>query len=483
MPLDPGFQNVPAGAWTLERGAAIMPTASGIVEPGALALDKTAICAVARARQMITMPTRAASEALALRIAASGNCKTSTTSTINDCAVPGVSVIVNGAATYFYPPSPGPGTTCLGERAYGGAVDIIVQAAYRTGCSYPILDLAIDHVGIEPQPTCPMPGTLPDGDFEATPGNWTTQASGGTANPNAVAELQAGAGSNGSRALHLRTSDDCQGASVYGPISPPLASTPNLALQLNYRGTAGENLTLKLGGTTIASIVAASAQSATARVCIPENSKGMTQTAQLGLFSPSSSAVTCTPPRPREFVIDDLQFVTDPTCPAAAWVGDGGFERSDPARWWWVGSTTDTVQGGIASVTVDTTAANAHGGSRALKVSTNGGCASAVAHLAISIPMPTATAGPALTLFYRAGPALTSSYATLSAGNGTTRLADVRDYTELQVCLDPTLGGQNAVASLQLSQFSDVACTVTFPAESIWIDDVVVTTSSTCPTN
>ena len=485
MPLDPGFQNTPAGAWTLERGAAIMPTATGIVEPGALALDKTAICAGARARQTITMPGRAASEAFALRVAASGTCKSSASSTSNDCTAPDVVTILNGAATYFrlmnFPFSSGNRTACLGERAYGGVVDVVAQAAYRTGCSNAILDLAIDHVGIEPLATCPMPGTLPDGDFEATASNWTGQISTGTPSPNSTAEIQAGVGTNNSRAAHLRTNDDCQAATLTGPISSPLASIPNLAVQLTYRGTVNENLVVKLDDVTIGSITSTSAQTATvARACVPENSKGMTQTALLGLFGPPTFIQNCTPPHMNEFVVDDLQFVSDPTCAAAAWVSDGGFERTDPARAWSFGLTTDTVQGGVASATVDTTPANARSGQRAVKLSTNGGCSSASVFVPISIPMPTATAGPALTLFYRTAPALTSSRPTLTAGTSSATLSDARDYTQVQVCLDPTLGGQNVAANVQMNG-GFIDCSVTFPDESIWIDDVAVTTSPTCP--
>jgi hypothetical protein len=141
-----------------------------------------------------------------------------------------------------------------------------------------------------------------------------------------------------------------------------------------------------------------------------------------------------------------------------------------------------TIQGGVASATVDTTPANAHGGQRAAKLTTNGGCSSANVYLPISVPMPTATAGPALTLFYRTAPGLMSSHPMLIGGSASTPLSDAPDYTQVQVCLDPMLGGQNIAPSVQMDGgFTN--CAFTFPAETIWIDDVAVTTSPTCPTN
>jgi len=478
VPKDPGFQNVPANAWTLEQGAVLNAIAAGNIESGELEFSKAVMCTSrGRTRQSITMPSFADSGIFALKVAANGDC---TGNGGTACSGAGTSVLMNGGVTLFgYNSLSTIQLGCLGERAYGGTFDVVVRPSSRTACtSATTLDAVVDHIDIEPSTTCPTPGTLPDGNFDATTNNWTTSVA--TANsPPPVAEIEAGVGTAGTKAGHVSTGDFCQQSMVQGPISPPFTSIPNLAVQVSYKGTAGERMAFEMNGLRIAVLPGNGAQQ-TGKVCLLESNKGMTQTALLGLLSPIAGGVGCGP-HAKDFVFDDLQFVSDPTCPATAWIPDGGFERTDPAAMWDSVISNNGVATGAAAVSVDATAANAHAGTHSLKLMNNVYCGNADALFPFAVPPSAAGAGPALTFFYKA-PTLTSAVAVSAASGTTGNLPAAAAYTQVQVCLDPTTAGQTSSVLITMTGAQGGGgCSATYPTESIWFDDFAVGTSASCP--
>lgn len=481
IPKDPGFQNVPAGSWTLEQGATLNPTAGGNIESGELDITKSSLCTSrGRARQSVTIPPLAQAEPLAIKIASNGDCISS--GGPGGCSGPGTAVVLNGGATVFpYQSLSTIQTACLGERAYGGTYDLVVRPANRQICpSAASVDIVVDHLDIEPAPTCPAPGSLPDGNFDATPNTWKTSV--GTANtPAPVAEIQAGAGTGATAAAHLQTSNPCQEARVEELISPPLASVPNLAVQLSYKGPVGASVTVEMGGVRVAALPGTGA-TVTGKFCLLEGNKGMTQDLLFGMLLPfGGGGVGCGGINTKDFVLDDLKFVTDTTCPAKAFVADGGFERTDPASAWDSLISNNGVATGVAAVGIDTTAANVHSGARALKMVNNVGCGYAQATLAATIPASAAGAGPALQFFYKA-PVLTGSTFTVTAPGATTAsLPAAAAYTMGQLCLDPTMAGQTVGVLLNLNGIGTAGCSATYAAETVWLDDFTVTTSASCP--
>jgi hypothetical protein len=477
VPKDPGYQNLPANAWTLEQGAVLNATAAGNVEPGELEFTKAVMCTSrGRARQSITMPALADSGIFALKVAANGDC---TGNGGGACTGAGTAVVINGGANVFgYSALSTIQLGCLGERAYNGTFDVVVRPSSRQACTAATtLDGVVDHVDIEPSTTCPMPGTLPDGNFDATTNNWTTAVT--TANtPPPVAEIEAGVGTGGTKAGHVSTGDFCQQATVAGPISPPFTSIANLALQVGYKGTAGEKMVFEMNGVRMA-VFPANGTQQVGKACLLEANKGMTQTALLGIVSPFAGGVGCGA-HTKDFVFDDLQFVSDPTCPTTAWVSDGGFERTDPAAMWDSVISNNGVATGAAAVSVDATAANAHGGTHSLKLVNNVYCGNADATFPIAVPPSASGAGPVLTFFYKA-PTLTS-VVTVNAGPGSTSatLAAAAGYTQMQICLDPTIAGQTSAVSITMTGASGGGCSATYPTESIWFDDFALGTSPTC---
>jgi hypothetical protein len=480
---DPGFQDIPAGAWTIAQGATLAPRANGPIDPGELQLDMTAICSAGTARQTITVPSVADSDPLALRITRTDDCWTSGGT---PCGGPATAITINGATTVFTATTLSrPTLACLGERAYDGTYDIVVGAGDRSNCALgDSVDIVVDHLDIEPSASCPVPGTLPDGDFEGTAATWTASTpandSGGAP---AVAELSPGAGSRGTQAGHVSVGTACDYAQLQELISPPLAAIPNLAVQLAYHGTGAAPLQIALNGIAIGSVPAAGADWSTARACVPEGLKGTTVKAGIGIAAPSLLGASCGDAA-SDFVFDDVQFVSDPTCPPTAWLLDGDFERSGATT---VQTAIDDQGRAGAQVFagIDDAPDDAFTGTHSLKLSNDSGFTSAVAAFPISIP-PAGSgppgAGPALTFWYKV-PTLASSSLNIQVGlAGSLHVTSPSgNYTAGRVCLDRITGGQTVAVTIKLAgNGTDGA---TYPAETVWLDGFSLGTSPACPAN
>jgi hypothetical protein len=476
VPADPGFQNMPAGAWTLAQGATIDPTAAGTIDPGALDILPSALCTGGgRAHQSISMPTLAQSEPFALALAANAECVARLGP---GCRAMTPVVVINGGVIKFQD-GPVNHVACLGERAYGGTFDLAIRPPDRSSC--PQMDAVVDHVDIEPSSTCPPPGTIPDGDFDATPTTWKTRASGSDSGT-PVAEIAPTLGSGGSAAAHLLIRGGCEQAVAHELFSPPL-SIPNLALQVRFIGSVGATARVMIDGVTMA-VFAGTGVVATGNVCLLEANKGMTQDMSLGVGVLGSlyDSLDCAAVN-RDFQFDDLKFVSDASCPAAATLADGGFERTDPAAVWDSTLLNDAVASGPVtggSIGIDATTANAHGGSRSLKIANSDGCGVRRATFAAAVAPSAGGAGPALQFFYKA-PALTKSkLAVTVAGVSSGDLPAAPNYTRGEICLDPTMAGQTVTVEMSLAGNVEGVCS-SYPAETAWFDDFAVTTSTACP--
>ena len=211
VPQDPGFQNVPEGAWTVKPGATLSPAGAGYLDPGQLVFPKSGPCSRSGAVQSITMPTVAQAEPLAVKISADAACISSQGA---GCWPPDTAVVINGGViTFDDQPSFIVNSACLGERAYGGTFDLEVRPLGQANCAVAHTDAIVDHVDIEPSATCPLPGTIPDGDFDGALNTWGTINAPGTTAAS-VAEIAPALGTDESAAAHLRNGNDCQDAEV-----------------------------------------------------------------------------------------------------------------------------------------------------------------------------------------------------------------------------------------------------------------------------
>ena len=477
VPADPGFQNMPAGAWTLGQGASIEATAAGYLDPGELHIPGTAACPGGGAtRQTISMPAVAAAEPLAITLAANADCITRQGP---NCRAFDLQAVINGGVIALQGASPYiVHTGCLGERAYSGTFDLIVRPSAAELCSTQFTDAVVDHVQIAPSSTCPPPGTLPNGDFDGTPSRWLTWSL-GSDGFTPVAEIAPTMGSGGSAAAHLGLRGSCETALAHELISPP-QSMAGLAVQVRFKGTAGASARVFVDNVTMAVLAGTNGQ-ASANVCLLESNKGMTQDLMLGLGGVTSlpSDVTCGPVT-QDFVFDDLKVVSDASCPPTAYLADGGFERTDPAVAW----DSALQSGGVLVaqtgdvIGVDTTAANVHGGARALKIVNSDGCALRKAAFPATVPASAGGAGPALQFFHKA-PALAKSNLTVTAGGASSgNLPASPAYTQAQLCLNPAMAGQTV--SVELTLAGNAACALQL-SETAWFDDFTITTSPACP--
>ena len=421
------------------------------------------------------MPTVAESEPLAVRIAAHPDCLGP------QCNPPHFAVVINGGVITF------PGqyasvitSVCLGERAYGGTFDLVIRPLDKSTCSLP-RDATVDHIDIAPSSTCPVPGTIPDADFDGTLNSWNTHTSVEAPGNPTVSEIAPKVGSAGSAALHFGIGNSCNWAYANEIISPPL-SMPNLALQVRFTGTAGAATTLSMDGVQMG-VLRGSGTEVLGNICLPESSKGMTQDLELVLAADLGigASLACRPVR-QDYVFDDLKFVSDPSCPSRAYLADGGFERTDPAAAWDSTYASDplvTLTTG-AIVDIDTAAANVHSGNRALRMVNNNGCGVSWASTGATIPAALGGGGPVLQFFYKA-PSLTNAALTVEvAGASSGHLLAASQYAPAQLCLPPAMAGQFATLKLTLAGNVSGVC-ASQPAETAWFDDFVMTTSTDCP--
>jgi hypothetical protein len=464
VPTDPEFKG--SGAWTLAGGATIDPTAPGLDDVGELVLDASAICANGgSARQSITLPSFDVAGPLALTHTVSREC----TAASGTCAGGTAAVrFRDGALVVPASNTLTKGVTCLGARAYDGTYDFIVGAGDKNDCAGampPTLLLRVDRLSIGPESSCPNPGSVRDGNFDGNMNDWGLQLTNGTAT------IDAGIGVNGSQAGHLTTSQLCQAPKLRGMQSVPMGAS--VALSLLFKGTMGKPA-LVGEETNMArwASVTGSGTFDTPRVCVPEYAKGMALPLLLSTETPQGSCATLDM---RDFVFDDLTFVTEPSCPATTFVIDPGFERYAAVAQWNLGTDGSAGQ---ATAAVVGDAMQAHGGTYALRLSTKQFCSSARANTTITVPPPTASAGPMLRFFYRA-PLLGNATAYATVQNTQVKLAASAGWTQAHACLDPARAGQGEY--LEVVVGSSGICGKSFAEEFAAFDDFEVTTDASCP--
>lgn len=452
---DPAFQDDPKGAWTLEGGAQIDPAAAGVVSPG-LARVPSASCSGGRVRQRFAMPAVVDAEPLALELASYRTCSRLGSRLPIPCfgyvAMGLADRTVLGGFVSGLPPSGGTATyqakdrLCLGDRAFVPTFELAFQAA----CGISTLEAGFDHAAIVSAPECPMPGEIPNGNFEGA-GGWQAVGSG--------AEIAASGGNNGSRAGHVTTSARCEEPTLAGWISPRTVM-PRAALVMTVKGTTGKdmNVTLVRGG-LVATVRGTNVFDRVA-VCLPEWTRGLAW--PLNLTASSGTGGSCADPIPTvDFLFDDLAIATDASCPDPAWVIDGGFESKSPARPW------------TGAYNVVSSATGAHAGGAYASISAGASCAAASMTQLATVPDPSAGAGgPMLRYWYKAS---ANAGATTGFSGGGDALDPAPAWTQRTKCLDPKLAGRPY--SLVFTASGSTNCT----SASLSVDDVEIVHDPSCP--
>ena len=450
-PANPGFTTL--DAWKLAQGATIDAAKAAAVEPGVLTLATMG----ASATQSFPMPPYVDAEPFALVVTASA----SEGGKLRPLVGRGLAFLPDFANSFSEQ------RTCLGERAYGGTIELSLGLSRPDSTSLrPSMN--VDHVSIVPAPECPPIGTIPNGDFEVT-GNWEIRASSGTA------EIATGVGTKGGRAGRLATTNKCQSPAIYGNVSSP-SSLPRAAISFSYKGTPDQYMFVGLGDNALAFVRGTGVFEA-AHLCLPQHAKGAVE--PLGFFIADGGG-TCADPLVREFIFDDLAYVTDPNCPELADIVDGGFEQvaANSKFSSWIAINTGGFETKADFVGEPRT------GQAALRLGTSKKCEEPQVTQTITVPFPAesqGSGGPAVHFWYRADTTANVEFRAEADGASITLPASAA-YANKTLCLDPKSIGRPAVLSFKADGGSGT-CADSFPAANMFVDDVEVGHDPTCPSD
>jgi hypothetical protein len=479
--LDPGFQNTPPNAWTTASGAVLEPATAGDLDPGDVHFDQGTICTTeGTVTQTFNMPAFSSAEPLALRVVGKLTCSSGDQGCLSEGnsgpngEVHGFGVALNqGYELLPMVDAYSSQLLCLGERAYGGPLDVVLSAE-GNNCSDGSLqyDGILDHADVEPSSVCPLPEVITDADFEATPvTGWSLSAGGGTA------EVIAGAGTLGTRGGHIAASTLGDSPTFTQMLSVPASSSiPHPALSIDYNAQSGDAMQLSMNGQEFGELVGTGASS-TVHVCLPSWATGLALPVTLGIDARGDGSMGAnTPIFNADFTFDNLAWLTSSTCPVDADIIDPSFELTGSWRPWILRTFVGFGGTTIATIAAD---AAAHQGAQSLHLSTTTICATSSAFTYFTIPAGTATAGPALTFWYKWSPSGTSTFfSNLVSG----QLASTTTWTQKTVCLDPKHVGRADQISFQVEGNNSGGCNVQLPAAaSAFVDDLALTTSASCP--
>jgi hypothetical protein len=475
LPLDPALDDTPPNAWTI-LNATFSPTVStsGQLDPGSVSFTQDQMCPAASSglgsvQQSFTMPTYAESQPFGLRLSGQAVCIG------EDCGSQGIGFDMNGG--YLAESLGGtlsPLVLCLGERAYGGEVTLTLTPwADDCGDNSVSYSALLDHVDIEPVSGCPVPGVITNADFEATTGWAVSSPTTGTCSSSAA--IANGDGTAGTRGGMVVSTCEGSTASVSEGLSIQDTEIPNLALQMDFNNTGSDvaaGLDLSFGGHSLGNMAGAGER--TGKICIPAWAKGLADTLSIDIPYQGDGYHGGGSYEDRSFTFDNLLWVSDPTCPAAALIIDPGFERTDSGRGWQLGVAHEFNSVPTAAIGADP---SAHGGANSLHLGVTLGGEAAFAQTTVTIPPADATGGPVLTIWYKLT-ASTQEFINSPFGN----LAPATAWTQASVCLNPHAVGHAFDVALILEASGTVNAALT-PVIDAYFDDVGLATSAACPSN
>ncbi len=493
-PLNSGFQET--GTWEpVGAGATISTAASGSVDPGQGVMNRQAICEFAGFKQTFTMPPFVLADQFKITVTHNGVDPDALFGIPNNTLL---SVGVNGefketpvVKTGFVTQS-----FCLGPRAYGdGPVGSPVefQIGVIPGPNFPFFcgsdsqsTIEIDRVALElAEPgECPNPGTILNPDFELAT-DWTFEVEDG-----ATGAIVAGVGENGTAGARLTTANVCSQASMTGTIAFP-TEISNPALDVFFSGTFAGRLVLQIDGQNVATLNGSSPRHK--RICLPEWTRGTTATMGFLLLRTTDSGCAATP-LSQTFVVDNITIIDDQNCPAEV-LADPGFELDSigmgPEIGW--GFTAGTVNDIPEGSNAEITNSGQRSGNSALRLTGSHECVGvgeAGADFTINVPAPEGAAGPAIKFFANVGNGNLKTTTRLALHPGPRfqepglrhDIAEVGVYQPQIMCLPPVTSGRRMTFRFSTGDSDGGGCGVPkYTEEVALIDDVEVTTDSSCP--
>jgi hypothetical protein len=392
-------------------------------------------------------------------------------------------VRLNGGWNFVQPPTAvdAVNTLCLGTRLFGGEGALFLGGGTQPlGCDEPGADLGggelvVSGVSIGPDLTraCPPVGEVANGDFEAGATGWSLVTADGTA------EIAESAGAAASRAGRIATERLCAQPRLRGRMSIPLArDVPNPALHVWARGSAQSVVSMLVGpGPGQETQLVGDGNAFEVNVCLPRWAQGTVQPISFRFVGTDG---VCAQPAPREFLFDDLAFVSEPGCAAQVDLRDPGFEqgtaRGSTGPFW----VTSGTSGGAVDLRSDP--AFAHAGAVSAVLSASGPCALATLQGDVTIPGPGGPGGPSLSFWYR-----TDGLANARLEVGSTalpaqlELPAAATWTRASACLNGRLAGRPDRLTFVLRGGGGECAAAYDATETVALDDVALTTDQACP--
>ena len=362
--------------------------------------------------------------------------------------------------------------SCLGAGEYApptstgrGDLRLLTSESIKTVCSPIVL---VDHLEILPANPgeCPVPATVLNGDLEATSG-WVTSGNAGLD----VAAITPSIGEGSTQGLRLYTENACSVVSARTLVSVPATASPALRFyrRSNRNGSASvpSFLSATLAGQPMQVL---DGTTATERYCVPPALRGGVFELQLVVNDVSAA---CGTQVRAEALIDNVAVYDDPACGTNPLIADASFESGYAAA--------DAMEGRNIGTKIDfVTDVDAREGTHLLRFSRTNSCTQTAVYANVIVPESNGSAGPAVTLQYKVAanspyPLIVSS-GTYDAG---TNLMDDAWHAAV-VCLDPARAQRSEQVRIRYELTSGGCGSIA--ATFAKVDDLVVTTHASCPT-
>jgi hypothetical protein len=465
VPADQGFQQ--PNVWTASGAATIDAAHNGFEDVGVGLLGASAICGTGSLiSQTFPMPSYADAEPLVLQVSSRVVDPDDVCNSIN------LGTRINGgwhwhALSKTFQTF----TTCLGERGYGGPVELGFRSTPCSTCDPgQQFSVLVDNVRIVPDAAgkCPAPGKLLNGDFEQNAKGWTFRTQG----TNATAAVAAGVGISGSAAGRLATQVACSDASMATLASVPLASNlPRAAIEIWSKGATGKVYPLRIGETPSGAplgVIQGTGAAKVDRFCLLPSHAGLVQALQVEIPYVSG---TCAAANVNELLVDGVKVVSEPSCPSTAII-DPGFENGAAAPN--LGRSWELLTSGTGTAAI--VQSISHSGAASLRLGATQYCVNGASAAALVVVPETQR--PAVRFWYRFSP---GTVATASVNQPVyQQLPTVSVWTQHKVCLDPRQGGTAQPLTFAVSPPSG-GCATTFAEHVLWVDDIEIVDDPSCP--
>jgi hypothetical protein len=464
---DPGFQD--QDAWTLSRGATVLPFERGSIDDGMAFFASSVACNAGAVSQTVQMPSYEVGEPLVVEV------------TYRAQGLYGLSLGFDRAWTQLEATTDDAWRTervCLGEAAYGGSVTVQLGSREQHFSCFdePEGDIQVDRLDIllaEPG-ECPPPGEALNGTGDEGGGGWQFQTTGA-----AVADFAEGVGRGGTSAVRLAREGNDRAVAWTKLSVPSSESLQSPALRFWWRGTSGLPFKFQIGrydqiggsGTGALPLDDAfgSDSGLSYLYCLPPWTHG--NVVDL-IFRPLVDSSL----DPSELVIDDVEIVSDGSCGVSTDVLDPGFEAG-PAR---IMGVTHFTPYQVATLRTEPSLART--GDGVLELSYWSEEAFMFLETWVFVPESNGDEGPAV-IFWSNIPPFNEKPIRSVLGRAAVKPRDLvvgGGWLPNEVCLDPEWSGRWFRLQLRLGEVPPMGTGPIDPPIRIHIDDVELTTSSAC---